>query len=81
MILNLPDPHPGRCLNYREGRDYMGYPVPKRCLDYEGHDGRCRFQEDPAPGPRLGEGGIYVAPEPKAWVSPLGEPNDSEGPA
>lgn len=70
MILNLPDPHPGRCLNHRQGRDHTGYPVSKRCLDYEGHDGRCRFPEDPAPGPRQGEAVSYGTQEPKAWVRP-----------
>lgn len=79
MILNLPDPHPGRCTNYRTGKDAFGYPRSKRCLDYEGHDSRCKFPDDPKPvsiDMQTVWGGTQQA-KPEPWVSPL----DNGGPA
>jgi hypothetical protein len=74
MIINAPDPDPGRCLNYRNGSiGQGGVGNPRRCLLYEGHEGRCRF---PAEEPVTNEAGwgqtqVYKPSKPKPWVSPL----------
>jgi hypothetical protein len=73
MTFFVPDSNPGRCLNYRTGRDANGYAASKRCLDYEGHQSACRFLPDPEI--RSASQGIYVSKPPGPWVSPL----DAEG--
>jgi hypothetical protein len=70
--VRIPDPYPGRCLNYRASVSAIGEPTNKRCLDYEDHDGKCRFEPDPPPTPTdWGSSGIYQSTTPKPWVSPL----------
>ena len=64
MIITVPDPHPGRCLNYRMGR---------RCIDYDKHDSPCTFEK--RKGPAFGEASEYagwslVPKEPVPWVRP-----------
>lgn len=39
----MPDPHPGRCLNYRTKTHSDGYIESLRCLDYEGTEHVCSF--------------------------------------
>ena len=73
-IIEGVDPHPGRCVNMRPSRDAHGYPTTKRCLDYEGHEGACRFPDDPK---RVATSGgtqmnVYSQRKPEPWVSPLG---------
>ncbi len=46
-LIYAPDPFPGRCLNTRPVTGADGYPSSHRCLDYEGHDGACRFLAAP----------------------------------
>ena len=66
MFIELPDPNPGRCINIRQG---------DRCLDYDFHEGRCRFPEkDPSHELywQTMTRGWQLNPEPpKKWVSPL----------
>lgn len=75
MNVALPDPDPGRCSNYRTGKDAYGEPRSKRCLDYEGHDSRCRFPDDPKPVSIMAHLQSYQGSTaaPKPWVSPLDE--------
>jgi len=71
MYISVPDQYPGRCPNYRQSRDLYGNFVPRRCLDYEGHQSSCRFEED-EPQPSLVGSSSYLSHEkPKPWVSPL----------
>ena len=67
MLIALPDPHPGRCQNYRNGN---------RCLDYDLHKERCRFQDgesDPFGWQFQSRSWIFSTEPPKPWVSPLAE--------
>lgn len=73
MILNILDTNPGRCLNLRSGSDAYGYLAMKRCLDYEGHEGRCTFQDDPKPVDRSWSQTASHPTKPEPWVSPLHE--------
>ena len=73
-FIHLPDPDPGRCKNHRPSKTWNDYgAIQLRCLDYEGHDSKCTFPEDPKPVPRYDVAhSIYTNPEkPKPWVSPL----------
>lgn len=74
MILNLPDPHPGRCKNYRAGSDCYGMPNSKRCLGYEMKSHVCEFEPDPertSVPMGWGQASSFTPPEPVPWVSPL----------
>lgn len=75
MNILMPDPHPGRCLNFRY--DTTAHTT-KRCLDYEGHDGRCRFPDPYVPPARTRDtsGAAWQVKQPEPWVSPLG-PDDA----
>ena len=67
MLIVLPDPDPGRCKNYRDGR---------RCLDYDDHDSRCTFPEESDPygfQVQQSHGWILDSTTPQPWVSPLDE--------
>jgi hypothetical protein len=39
----VPDPHPGRCKNYRSVTHNDGHVEPLRCLDYEAVPHQCTF--------------------------------------
>lgn len=41
----LPDPHPGRCLNFRHDTGPEG--KARRCLEREGTRHECRFEPEP----------------------------------
>ena len=67
MIIAIPDPHPGRCLNIRNG---------DRCLDYDHHDGSCRFgldHEHELWWQVEHRSWSIKATPPVPWVSPVGE--------
>lgn len=66
MYSYAPDPHPGRCLNYRV--QPCGQTV--RCLDYEGTEHACRFPIESSSEAR--HGNIYAlrTRSPKPWVRP-----------
>ena len=67
MLITLPDPHPGRCLNFRSG---------KRCLDYDGHDSKCQFppEEKKPYESNWDQIGWSLKPvEPEPWVAPWDE--------
>lgn len=68
MIISVPDPHPGRCLNFRNGA---------RCLHYDRHDSRCVFPKETSiydDWKSAGHG--YTIREPEPWKSPLDEPTE-----
>ena len=76
MYVYVPDPNPGRCLNHRWRRD--GQMV--RCLDYEGVEHVCSFEEPP---PRSWTDQVHVSTtwkhkQPEPWVKPGDENRDSE---
>lgn len=66
MLISLPDPHPGRCLNFRRGN---------RCLDYDLHKGACRFadkKDSPYDQDMFRSVDYSWSPkEPEPWKSPL----------
>ena len=65
MIITVPDPHPGRCLNYRQGN---------RCLDYDRHQAACTFREDehdPYGWEFQHRGWQYTPKNPEPWKSPI----------
>lgn len=69
MYIEMPDPHPGRCRNYR----YVGNES-YRCLDYDNRPHVCRFPEYTiSTTSGTGSASItYTIPkvEPKPWVAP-----------
>ena len=70
MDILIPDPHPGRCQNFRyDGR----IKTTKRCLDYDGHDGACLFPEPGLPPMTVQTSQVatYQPRPPEPWVSPL----------
>jgi hypothetical protein len=71
VFIELPDPHPGRCQNYRMMRDANGYPASVRCLEYEGFPHVCRF---PQPVLKIGVGSTDVCysadMHPQKWIRP-----------
>lgn len=74
MIIHLPDPNPGRCLNMRPGHDGNGYPVNRRCLLYENERHICEFPPNP-PVSRSGSGQWTSHTEKiEPWVSPVKVP-------
>ncbi len=68
MLIVVPDPHPGRCLNMRHGN---------RCLHYDEHDSHCQFpQDDPEHDlywQVQSRGWMLDQKAPEPWVSPLKE--------
>jgi len=74
MIVYQPDPHPGRCRNLRPSVN--AYAEARRCLEMDGHDGRCRFPEERPAENLASGGGVYSTPQPKPWVVPAA---DTEG--
>lgn len=75
MIIHMPDPDPGRCLNYRNGTmGQGGLGNARRCLDYEGHSGACRFAPE-VPATVFAQSqqtsSYQGTPKPEPWVSPL----------
>jgi hypothetical protein len=71
MYHHLPDPHPGRCLNYRIDPNDPYRVKTLRCLEREGHDSKCRF---PEPTPKFDQAISHVhsfdLPKPEPWVVP-----------
>lgn len=68
MIIHVPDPHPGRCLNHRrDPSDPYGVST-LRCLRTEGHAEACCFPEPPPL--RLNPCNSYVQRQPEPWVEP-----------
>ena len=68
-----PDPHPGRCKNFRH--DTGPYGRARRCLEAEGTQHECRFEPvsqeelDRSWG-RASSGASYQKVEPTPWVVP-----------
>lgn len=68
MIIHVPDPHPGRCLNYRRDPSDSYGLRNLRCLKREGHTEACRF---PSPPPQIStDWSTYVQAEAEEWVDP-----------
>jgi len=65
MYIQMPDPNPGRCLNFRH--DTGPYGKARRCLEAEGTKHVCRF--DP-PERRPASERIYQASAPEPWIVP-----------
>lgn len=65
MAIYEPDPHPGRCLNYRHG---------KRCLDYDSKPHICTFPPPDHPAVTITWSSSTTVPLP--WI----KPSDREGP-
>lgn len=81
MIVTVPDPDPGRCQSFRNGSmGQGGFGNPRRCLDYEGHAGRCTFPSDTPVTSQATSYQLQQMPEPKPWVSPLDEKRRTRGP-
>ena len=68
----LPDPHPGRCKNYRQDQfdPVTGIPLTRRCLKLDLHEGSCRFE--PKKEFNLAQTHSWHSriEEPKPWVEP-----------
>lgn len=76
MHYTLPDPHPGRCKNYRDGKDCYGNPASKRCLGYEMVSHVCEFEPEPERIESVAgwcQSSSFTPAEPKPWVSPLND--------
>ena len=72
MWINTQDQYPGRCLNYRSALQYTNYEsFSKRCLDYEGHDSACTFEQDLSPASSSASITLKSTTSPEPWVSPL----------
>lgn len=64
--VTVPDPHPGRCLNFRSGG--QPYFESRRCLELEGDVGHvCRF-EAPRPPINYLTAQSFTYPKPIPWV-------------
>lgn len=76
MHTEMPDPHPGRCKNFRTVW-VSGYPETIRCLDYEGTAHVCHFPP-PADRSLSNSHNVWVGgqPLPQPWIKPRTEPND-----
>lgn len=73
MHVTLPDPHPGRCPNFRTyGPDMGSRIVHLRCLEREFPAHICRFPEPPRERNDWASGSyVWQRPEPKEWVPPV----------
>jgi hypothetical protein len=67
MYIVQPDPHPGRCPNYRPG-NYSQESV--RCLEYAATEHVCRFPEPRTLVTETGSCHSYTKPQPAPWVRP-----------
>ena len=68
MYVTIPDPHPGRCLNFRAKLYGAGM---KRCLDYENSRHVCSFEVEKQPRITHDHSSlIYTQEPPKPWVRP-----------
>lgn len=70
MIIQTPDPDPGRCKNHRQQEQQNGAPPRMaRCLDYDDVEHICRFPE-PVKHDRRDWGSFSIPkPEPRPWVA------------
>jgi hypothetical protein len=73
MHIDAPDPHPGRCRNYRT----VG-GTTLRCLDYENVPHRCSFPELPKPVHSDLASSMYRQSEPKPWIKPVSAERTNE---
>ena len=71
MNIFMPDEYPGRCKNHRE-INWYARPKTVRCLDYEGTEHVCTFEQPPVEVHLSGNIGLSrsVAVDPKPWVKP-----------
>lgn len=69
MNITMPDPNPGRCLNYRKGL---------RCLDADGHESACWFPKPPPEPAGQTQGGGWGYTNPRPWVVPFRLEEDAE---
>jgi hypothetical protein len=69
MHIIEPDPHPGRCENYRSVVHSDGYVETLRCLDYEGTEHICSFPEPEHRVITVG-GYTYTPQAPQRWIKP-----------
>lgn len=69
MNVNVPDPNPGRCLNFRRSKYHPGMI---RCLDYENVPHICSFEVEKPPLITHDHSAAfaYMKDEPKPWVKP-----------
>ena len=74
MTFIVPDPHPGRCQNYRTVNHGNGQAEHLRCLDYENVEHVCSF---PSPMSTPTQSlGVYTAPKPEPWEKPASQPTE-----
>ncbi len=69
MLISVPDPHPGRCLNARFG---VG-----RCLEYNDHNSKYRFADvdpDKELWNQADSCGWSMTRKPVPWVVPVETP-------
>jgi hypothetical protein len=72
--LVAPDPFPGRCKNHRSDFRY-GRLVSLRCLDYEGTQHVCTFEELRPPFTASDQVTSSLHPSnPEPWVKPPAAP-------
>jgi hypothetical protein len=67
--ITMPDPHPGRCKNFRSITHSDTYIETLRCLEYENEPHRCRFPKIT----HVVASNIFQTsdtPQPKPWVRP-----------
>jgi hypothetical protein len=67
MEIHLPDPHPGRCLNFRHDTGRAGRL--RRCLEMEGTKHVCRF-DPPAPSQQATHSYTLTEPRQRPWKVP-----------
>jgi hypothetical protein len=73
MYIEVPDPHPGRCRNYR-----YSHPGWERCLDYDNRPHTCRFPEPTSATTGTSSYTLTWSTStspPKPWVMPGDEPD------
>lgn len=69
MYNTLPDPNPGRCLNFRTITHGDGHIEHLRCLDYENTPHECSFPE-PTHFVALVHNIFKSSDPPEPWVKP-----------
>lgn len=74
MEIHLPDPYPGRCLNFRSRAAPGGRIETVRCLDYEGTEHVCTFPpftyHPPIATAYASSVSTYTQEQPQPWVKP-----------